>query len=199
MALDWNNALTGAMTGGGIGTIGGPLGTAAGAIGGGLLGLLGGGKSKQDKLQNYNPYSEEQQNFINQLAELVQQGNLQAFQYLNQILSDDPELMEQFEAPLREKFEQQEIPSILERMTNRGTGSAGGSALNQSLGEAAKGLYTNLAAQRANLKGSAINALQQYGNQALTKMNTPYTQKGSPGIFKQLSPYAAQGIGPGFG
>ncbi len=192
MAFDVGNAATGALTGGGVGAAFGPNGAAAGAGVGGLLGGLGGGKSKKDKIKQLAKYDPQQEAFLNQLLEMAQQGNKNAFDYLNSILSDEEGAFEDFERPYLQQFNEEVIPSILERFTGSSM-SKGGSALNQSLGRAATNLSTNLASQRANLKNNAINQLNQYGQMALTQKSQPYVQKGKTGAFEMLGDAASSG------
>lgn len=210
----------------------------------GALGSLfsGGGKSKPDKVKNVPTESSGTQstnqtgkqtsetknsftqipNFDPQQLKFLQNilsqsngstGN--AFDYLNQILSNNPEQEEAFNAPAMRNFEEDIIPSILERYGGRG--SKNSSALQQTLGRAGQNLATDLNAQRANLKGNAINQLLQYSNLGLTqkttpfssgskstsssnqssntksntKGQTPYIKEGQPGIFNQLAGPAA--------
>lgn len=144
------------------------------------------GKSPQIKQQqNYSP---EQQNFMNMILQSAQSGNQNALDWLNSLF-DDEEGMEDFERPAMEQFNEQIVPNILERF--RGGNSKNSSGLQQTLGQAAKGLSSNLSAQRSGIRQNAINALQNYSGIGLNKQTTPYQTSGTQGVFDMLS----QGIG----
>lgn len=193
--VDLANAGTGALTGAGIGSAFGPIGAGIGGALGGAAGLFGFGKAKQPKIKQMQNFDPQQQAVINQLSEAAQQGNQQAFEWLNRILSGDESAFAEFEAPAMEQFQQSTVPSILERFSygQQGNMSKGNSALNNSLGAAAKSLSLGLSAQRAGLKGDAINALQNYTSQALTKKTTPYIKGGQAGGWEGLGGAAGAG------
>jgi len=120
-----------------------------------------GGKLKQAKV------SPEAQEALEQLLkggitedELYNLGG----DYLKQLFSGD---YAAFEAPLIEQFEQQIVPGIAERFA--GVGGMSSSGLNLALAEAAKGLSTQLGAQRAGLMQSTLG-------QALGYAEAPYQQ-----------------------
>lgn len=81
------------------------------------------------------------------------------FQYLQQVLSDDPGLMEQFQAPAKRSFYEETLPGIAERFTGMGAQRSSGFA--QQLGSAGAKFEEGQAAQRAGLKGDAITQLLQ--------------------------------------
>ena len=189
---NWNQALTGALTGGGVGGAFGPAGSLIGASLGGLTGLLGGGRSKPAKFKQQPMYSPQQMQAFNDILQQAQGGNKNAFNYLNSILSDEEGAFEDFERPYQEQFQQQTVPSILERFS--GAGARSSSGLNQTLGQAARGLSGDLAAQRAQLKNSAIQQLLNYTNTGLQRTTTPYIQERRPGLFEQLQGPAQGGF-----
>ncbi len=196
MAFDWRNALSGGVTGAGIGAPGGPWTALATGAAGFTAGGLGFGKDEEESLEWMENFDPETKALITELLPQVKAGNKEALQYLQNILSDNPEAMAAFEKPAMDQFQQQTIPNILERFQGRGM-SKGSSALNQTLGQAGKDLSTNLAAQRANLKQGAINSLQNYSQTALTPTRTPYIKGGKQGAFSMLSGDAGQGIKTG--
>lgn len=191
MPLNWNNAATGAATGAGLGAPGGPLGSGLGALGGGLLGLFGGGKSKRPKIKYEPDYEPDQLELLQELTQGVRSGNKDALSYLNSILSNEEGAFQDFEDPFKQQFEQQTVPTILERFS--GAGARGSSGLQQTLASAGKDLSTNLAAQRAQLKQGAINQLLGFQEPALAKRRTRYMQEGRPGIFENLRGAASEG------
>jgi len=151
-------------------------------------GLLGGG-GKDDQVKQMPTYSPQQLEFINDLLQQAKSGNQNAFKFLNQILSDDPKAMEAFNAPAIQEFEEDIIPSILERFS--GLGARNSSALNQTLGRAGETLATNLNSQRAQLKSNAINQLMGYSQMGLTPTTKPYIKAGMPSAIAALAPTAA--------
>lgn len=196
MAFDWSNALAGGVTGGGIGAAGGPWGAAAGSVLGLITGGMGFGKGEDESLQWLENFDPETKALIMEALPLAKQGNQNALKYINSILSNEPGAFEDFERPALEQFQQDVIPNILERFQNAGM-SKGSSGLNQTLGRAGKELSTNLAAQRANLKQSAMNSLQNYNSLALTPTRTPYKQEGKPSLWSQMGPAAGAGFNAG--
>lgn len=189
--VSWNQALTGALTGGGVAASGGPGAALIGAGLGGLTGLLGGGKSKPAKFKQQPMYSPQQMQAFNDILQQAQSGNKNAFNYLNSILSDEEGAFEDFERPYQEKFQQQTVPSILERFSAGGARSS--SALNQTLGQAARGLSGDLAAQRAQLKNNAISQLLNYTKTGLQQTSQPYVQERTPGLFEPAQGTALEG------
>lgn len=190
--VDWSNAGSGVGIGAGIGSSFGPIGAGIGGALGGLAGLFGFGKGKKDKIKQTPNYTPDQINFINDLLQQAKAGNQNAFEYLNSILSDEEGVLEDFQRPALDQFNNEIIPGILERFTGLNAGRS--SALEQTLGQAAKGLATNLSAQRAGLKQNAINQLQNFGQLGLTRQTSPYIQQGTQGSFGMLAPYAGQGF-----
>lgn len=175
--VDLGNALSGALAGSNFG----PLG----AIGGGVLGAFGVGKGKKTKLKNYNPYTPEQQQFQGNALQGAQNLTPSVFDYLQQILSNEPGAFEDFERPYQEQFQEQTVPFLLDRFL--GGQEKGSSGLNLALAQAGRQLSGDLATQRAKLRESAINQLNNYANVGLNKQNTPYIQQGTPGLFDQAN------------
>lgn len=145
---------------------------------------------RSDKIKKHQNFDPEQLDLLSQVIEGAKSGDQNAFEYLNQILSNDPEAMQQFNAPAMQEFEEDIIPSILERFTKQGARSS--SALNQTLGRAGQTLATNLNAQRQQLKGNAVNSLLGYSNLGLTQKTTPYVKQGQQGLLNSVAPAAAQ-------
>ena len=183
--VDLGNALSGALAGAGLGSAGGGIGTALGAAAGGIGGLFGLGKGKKTKLKNYNPYTPQQQQFQGQALQGAQNLTPSVFDYLQQILSNDPEAFEDFERPYQEQFQEQTVPFLLDRFL--GGQEKGSGSLNLALAQAGRQLSGDLSTQRAKLRESAINQLNNYANVGLNKQNTPYVQQGTQGVFDQAN------------
>lgn len=146
--------------------------------------FLFGNKPKIKQMPNF---AQDQEQLINELVMQARQGNQQAMEYLQSILSDEEGAFDDFERPYMEQFQEQTIPSILERLNERGGMNKYSGSITQQLAQAGKGLSTNLAAQRANLKQNAIGQLQNYSQMGLTKKTSPYLQGGNEGFLSMLS------------
>lgn len=159
-----------------------------GLLGGAATGFVGrdtllGSEGKFKKLDTKTP---EQMQNIEQILSRLGIPTDQAFDYIQSILSNEPGAYEDFERPYLENFEQKIVPGITERFA--GAGALSSSGLNQSIAQAGRGLQTDLAAQRANLKSGAINQLQQFGNQGQQSTFQNYYQPGMEGLVQQILP-----------
>lgn len=190
----WGGAGAGALSGAAVGTSIMPVwGTAIGGVLGGLLGLFSGNSGKEPKVKQMNKYNPEQMQFLSQLRQQSQGATGNAFNYINSILGDDEKTYKDFEAPAMRQFQEEIVPSILERNTSMGGGNS--SALNQSLGRAGKELSTDLSAQRAGLKQNALQHLMNYSQMGLQQETSPYIKGGSQGAFEMLAPSLGQAGG----
>ena len=191
---NWGGAASGAATGGGIGSVFGPVGTGIGAVGGGILGLLGFGGDKKVKSnkssgqsnfygQNNNisqlpTGTQQQQQFGSQdLIGLLQQmmgkgGGLNLANQYDQNLLGGGEggaqgAFEQFSNPYWEQFQSKIAPQIAEKYAGRGALSS--SAFGQALGGAVADLQSQLAQVFSGLQS---NAAQRQQNQFQGLSNT---------------------------
>lgn len=138
---------------------------------------------RDEKTQQFQRFTPQQQELQQQQIGGVSEQLPQMFQYLQQILSNDPDLMRQFQAPSRRAFEEQTIPTIAERFT--GMGAQKSSAFGQQLGQAGVRLEEGLAAQQGNLKGKAAAQLQQLLKGGMeSQFDTLHTEGGSGFIDK---------------
>ena len=158
----------------------GPL--SLGLAGGGILASLFGGKSsrwsgtkaKLKKFETLDKYQKQNLKDINKYPDVqlqksqynpsYQAGN----KYIQDILSQNPEMMQQFEAPYMRQFKEQIIPQLAERFA--GNGSASSSAFNQTMAQAGTSLSERLASLRANLGMTAAG-------QALSYAQAPYQEQ----------------------
>jgi len=193
--VDLANAFQGGLTGA---TTGSPYGL-PGIIGGGVLGfgagLLGFGKDKKSEIKEYKNYSPQQEQMLDRLHQMAMEGNEKAYDWYMRILSGDESAFDEFEAPEMERFQQETVPGILERFSYGPNGgmSKGSSALNNSLGAAAKSLSLGLSAQRANLKNQAAQGIEGFANKALQPRTTKYAEEGQSGGWSALAGPAAEG------
>ncbi len=114
---------------------------------------------KGERTQQHPLLTPEQQGLQQQQIQGVSQQMPEMFRYLQQILSGDQDLMDQFQDPSRRSFREQTIPSIMERFT--GMGAQESSGFQQAITGAGQRHEEGLAAQQANLKGQAFNQLLQ--------------------------------------
>ncbi len=188
--MSWlNDALSGAASGGGLGLAFGPQAGAIGAGLGGLAGALGLGKAKKPKINQLPIYSDEQTGLINSLVQGTSPLNQDALNYIQQILSGDPQALQSFEQPYLDQYNEQIVPGIAERFS--GLGAQRSSAFNQAMAQGARGLSTDLASLRSGLKNQALNQLNQMNQTALTRTTSPYLEEGEDSIFNSLMPGAA--------
>lgn len=196
------------ITGGGLGKFLGPIGALAGGLLGGSRGRSRGRKAKQGKFKQRSPLSSSQRNILKPYYNQLKDVNKQGINQLQKLINYQPEGLDEIQGPALEQFENQILPSILERFS--GAGARSSSALNQTLGESAKGLTTNLAAMRAQglqnatqVRQNAINQLLGYNQFAANPSFTQnYFKEGSPAtpsIWSQLAPIAGRALGGGLG
>lgn len=114
------------------------------------------GRGKQPSLKKLPTLNKDQQKLLHHILSgkgmastaqnpLYQQG----IGYLNQILSQDPQMMKQFEAPYMRQFQEQIVPGLAERFAGMGALNSG--AFNQSMAQEAGSLSERLASMRAGL------------------------------------------------
>ena len=159
-----------------------------------FLDFLFGKGEKSGQFQQFTP---QQQGLQQQVIGGTQSGLPDLFQYLTQILSNDPELMKQFQAPSLRMFEEQIKPGIAERFSAMGAQDS--SAFAESLGEAGKSLAESLAAQQAQLKSNAGTQLQQMLSPSLQSSFENYFRPATKGLVRGVSEAGAQAAGTALG
>lgn len=129
--------------------------------------------------------------------------------YLQSLLSQNPEMMKQFEAPYMRQFEEEIIPGLAERFS--GMGARSSSAFQQALGAQGAGLMERLASMRANLGMNAANMGMNYAQipfsqqmqRASLALGTPafgyQAFQGTPGAGQSILGGLGQGFGTGMG
>lgn len=133
-----------------------------------LGGLASGFNDNKGSMERVPILNEDQQRLLSQMMPHLGRGQESGLNYINQILSNDPEAMRAFEAPYMRQFQQDIVPAISERFAGMGTGGTlSSSGLDQSLGQAGRELSENLASLRANLKQNALGSLQGLTSQAM--------------------------------
>ena len=152
--------------------------------------------------QQLTQQTPEQQQLMKMLSGALGGATGSGMEWLQQILSGDPEAMAKFEAPMMRQFEQQTVPGIAERFAGAGSGGAmSSSAMNQSMGQAGRELQENLAAMRGGLQQNALTQLQGLlgiGFQpTFENLYTPGTQGFLGGAAQGFAQGAGQAAGAG--
>lgn len=171
----------------------------------GLMEMLFGRGDKVKQLPTLDP-SQQQflQSILGQLGQMGGQGGAYsgAQNYLQSLLSGDPNAFAEFEAPYRQEFEQKTLPGIAERFAgmNPMGGGLASSGFGQALGGAGADLQAKLAGLHGALRqGAAGQAMGQYNQLAGLGLGTRSFenayQPGSTGLFGGIG----QGIGAGAG
>jgi hypothetical protein len=144
-------------------------------------------------------------------------GFQQGQDYLSQLLSGafQPNY-ETFDQPYLQNFEEQIVPGLAERFAGMGTGAGGlnSSAFTNSIAQAGRGLQSDLASMRENLKFQNQGQMLQGAGQQLQYAQQPYSnllaaigqrpfentyQPGSTGLLGGAFQGIAGGFGQGFG
>lgn len=165
----------------------------------GLLGSFLGSRGKQNrgKFKQVPTLNPQQQSVLSQLLGGVSNTLPQGFAHLQNILSDDPQEMQNFEAPYMRQFKEQIIPQLSEQFA--GLGAQSSSAFQNALGQAGADLSERLAYLRSGLKQGALSQLGSLTQSGFTSPHENiYMQKGPSGMQNfgnALAPLAGQGIG----
>jgi len=148
-----------------------------------------------EQIQNMNP---QQQQLMSQLLSQLGGAQGSGMEWLQQMLSGDPEAMAAFEAPYKRQFEQETVPGIAERFAGMGSGGAqSSSAFNQTMGQAGSELSQNLAALRGGLQQNAMNSLQGMMGQGYKPQFESMYKQPTMGILPSMMGQFAQGAGQG--
>lgn len=117
------------------------------------------------------------------------------FDFISRLLSGDPELLQELEAPLRRQFSEETIPALAEEFTNRfGEGAQSSSAYRQRLAQAGTGLAQQIAEQRAGLKQTGLQYLLGQTQPALEQRPFDIAPR-TPGFLEKLLYGTAGGLG----
>lgn len=158
--------------------------------------MLFGGRGKVKQAPTLTP---QQQGLQQQLMSGLQGGpsSIPGLDYLQQLMSNDPNAFAAYEAPAMRQFQQEIVPGIAERFTGMGMGSRNSGAFQQQIASAAGRLSQDLAAQRANLRQGAMGQLMGMYGQAMQPQFTNYYQQPQQGFFPGLLGGMGQGLGYG--
>lgn len=149
-------------------------------------------RGRPERVQELQRFTPQQQNLLTQLLGGVQSGVPSAFDFLEEILSGDPQMMERFEAPSRRAFEERTVPSIAERFT--GMNAQKSSAFGQQLGKAAESLEEMLSSQRAGRGFQALSQLQGLAGLGVTPQTDRIFRPRAPGFLESAGSSIAQSL-----
>lgn len=120
---------------------------------------------KRQKTQQFQHFTPQQNQYLDQLLGGAQSLQPQAFSFLQNLLNPSQESQDQFNAPYLRQFYEDIIPTIAERFTS--IGGQRSSAFPQALGKAGAGLIEQLAALRGQQAFQGLGALQNFGSTGL--------------------------------
>jgi len=144
---------------------------------------------KGEKTKEFQRFTPEQESYMGDVLRRMRGVMPAGFEYLQSILSQEPEMMARFERPAMRAFEEEILPSIAERFTGMfGPGAQRSSAFGQSLGQAGQRLAEALSAQRAGLGMQALGGLQALGAPGLTQMREQMYMPRRPGFLESMAP-----------
>ncbi len=120
--------------------------------------------------------------------------------YYRDLLGNNSEDFNAFQAPELRRFNEQIIPDLAEQFAGFGAGSLSSSGFRNAAVGAGADLSERLGAIRAALRQQGAQGLNQIGQQALTP-HAQYqtTQPGSEGLLSSIAPSIGTGIGAGIG
>ncbi len=129
--------------------------------------------------------------------------------YLQNLLNPSSNAFQAFENPYMQNFQQNIIPDIANRFAGMGTGASGlnSSGFQQTLGQAGRGLQSDLAAMRGNMQMQGLPMALQYAQQPVSnKLNAAqsvpnqyYEKPGQQGLVQGGLNSFLQGFGNSFG
>ncbi len=129
--------------------------------------------------------------------------------FLQNLFSNDPQQMQQFQQPYMDNFQQNIVPDIANRFAGMGTGASGlnSSGFQQTLAQAGRGLQKDLASMRMQQQMQGLPQALQYAQQPISNMMTAagmvpgqyYEKPGQQGLVQGGLNSFLQGFGSSFG
>lgn len=156
----------------------------------GFMDYIFGKQERTDQLPRFN---EQQSASLDQILGRSTAALPQGFDFLEQLIGQSPEALQQFQAPAMRQFNEDIIPSIAERFT--GMGAQNSSGFTQALGKAGAGLAENLSAQKAGLSMQGLQQLMQLLQTGMTPQTENVIRPGTQGLLQSLLSNAAGGFG----
>jgi hypothetical protein len=130
---------------------------------------------------------------MNALQQPFQQGSAQnqGMDYLRSLISQDPKMMQQFEAPAKRQFSEEIMPQISERFA--GLGALNSSGFQQSLAQAGASLSERLAALRGGLGMQATSMMP--GMSQMNQQNAQGLMQGAMFPYNMQNQQSQQALG----
>jgi len=124
----------------------------------------------------------------------------QAFQYLSSLAQGDPEIMQQFTAPMQRQFSEQTIPDLAAKFAGMGSGGAfRGSGFRQAALREGSNLAEKMQALTSGMQMQAAGQLPSYFSQATQPMFQPALTEPTTGLLPGMAVGFAQGAGKAYG
>ena len=155
------------------------------------------GRNEKNKQKSY--LTPEQQQTEQQLQQATQgRGAPGAFgesaDYYRDILSQDPNMMQQLDAPEMNRFYNETIPGLSEQY-----GGLGGNSFQDGASHAGKSLSERLRAMRSGLRSNAASNLSSMGQFALQPRVENIHRPETSGFFQNIAHGVGVGVGSGMG
>lgn len=154
------------------------------------------------KVKQYSTLSPAQQALQNQqISASMGRGAGGAFgeasDYYRNLLGNESQDLEAFQAPEMRRYREQTIPDLAEQFAGYGSGSGSlsSSGFRNAAVSAGTDLGERLAQIRANLRQSAAQGLSGMGESALQSRQENVFQPGTQGLLSSLGPAIGAGIG----
>ena len=116
------------------------------------------------------------------------------FDFISRLLSGDPALLQELQAPTIRQFGEQTIPGLAESFTSMGEGAQGSSAYQQQLAQAGSGLAQQLAGHRSQLRQTGLQYLLGQTQPALEQRPFDIAPR-TPGFLEKLLYGTVGGLG----
>ncbi|MCY3975155.1 MAG: hypothetical protein OXF02_06415 [Simkaniaceae bacterium] len=173
---------------------------------GSLMGSKGPG-GRKEKFQKVRTYTPQQEGLINLHAMQQRKAAPAMYDYWNRLLSNDPAIKRETEAPVLSEFYDERLPQLAQVY---GDASGDTTALQAVGGKELRKLQEGLNAQRHHDIRQAIGQMRSFADIGMTKPYEIFHRPGRPNIFSQLGGTAiglganlalarGLGLGPGAG
>ena len=139
--------------------------------------------------------SPQQQPVLNNLTGAAGNAFGTAGNYYNDLLSNNSQDVDAFQAPELRRFNEQTIPGIAEQFAGMGSGGLSSSGFQNAAVNAGADLGERLGAMRAQLRQSAAQGLTGIGQQALGNYNENVYEQPQGGFLSGIAPLLGSAIG----
>lgn len=155
---------------------------------------------KPERIDYVSNLTPGQQGISNQLIQAMQsQGAGGAYgtvaDYYRDLLSNDPQALDQMVAPEMRRFNEQTIPDLAEQYAGMGSGGLSSSGFQNASVNAGTDLAERIAAIRAGLREQGAAGLAGLGSQSMQPTMTPIHRPATEGFGGALLNAGATGLG----